>query len=222
MRLVLAASALALCVSSSPAAAQQARDRFIAQCRAAALTEWPDAAGRADEMCAERWPSVARSNPLVDIVLSPFAGDGPPPATAEDLRGRTTLVRWGAGTPQGMEGRFGDVTVAIPADPPLRLAIGWGAVGEPVPYEIVEALRLRGAAVEMIGCYDFGATESNSVYRVAAPDHAPFAMTVYRREAPTASANSSLGVTAGVDGRIPTLESLRLNEPDAEWKTRCV
>jgi len=56
---------------------------------------------------------------------------------------------------------------------------------------------------------------------VAAPGRTAFAITVYRREAPTANANSTLAVTADADGRIPTLESLRLAEPAAEWKTRC-
>jgi hypothetical protein len=220
MRARLVVGMVVLFALASPAPAQDARARFLAQCRADTLAEWPDA-GWVDEACAERWPSVARSNPLVDILLSPFADDAPAPATADALRDRTALVRWGPATPQGMEGRFGGVDVQIPAATPLRLVVGWGAVGEPVPYEIVEALKLRGASVELIGCYDYGATESNSVYRVAAPGHSPFAVTLYRREAPTANANSFLTVTVDADGRIPTLDSLRRDEPDADWKTRC-
>jgi|SRR6478672_10057670 len=154
MRVALVASVLALCAPWSPATAQDARDRFIAECRAATVAEWPDVGERVDGMCAERWPSVARSNPLVDILLSPFAGDARPPITAEDLRGRTELARWGSATPQGMEGRFGELEIQIPPDAPLRLVILWAAVGEPVPYEIVDALRLRGASVGLIGCYD--------------------------------------------------------------------
>lgn len=220
MRLVLVASLVVLGLLWSPTSAQDARDRFLAQCRADTLAQWPGA-GRVDEACAERWPSVARSNPLVDILLSPFADNAPRPATAGELRDRAALVRWGPATSQGMEGRFGGVDVQIPAAAPLRLIVSWGAVGEPVPYEIVDALRLRGASADLIGCYDYGATESNSVYRVAAPGHSPFAMTLYRREAPTASANSHLTVTADAESRIPTLDSLRRDEPDAEWKTRC-
>jgi len=220
MRLILGASLFVLAALGSPVTAQDARDRFLAQCRADTLAQWPGAGG-VDEGCAERWLSVARSNPLVDILLSPFADGAPRPATAEALRDRAALVRWGPATSQGMEGRLGGVDVQIPAAAPLRLVVGWGAVGEPVPYEIVDALRLRGASVDLIGCYDYGATESNSVYRIAASGHSPFAMAVYRREAPTASANSFLTVTADADGRIPTLDSLRRDEPDANWKTRC-
>jgi len=220
MRTLLVAGVVILAALGSPTPAQDARARFLAQCRADTLAQWPEA-GRVDEACAERWPSVARSNPLVDILLSPFADNARAPAAAGELRDRAALVRWGSPTSQGMEGRFGGLDVRIPAAAPLRLVVGWGAVGEPVPYEVVDALRLRGASVDLIGCYDYGATESNSVYRVAAPGHSPFAMTLYRREAPTASANSFLTVTAGVDGRIPTLDSLRRDEPDADWKTRC-
>jgi hypothetical protein len=221
MRARLVAAMVVLAALGSPAPAQDARSRFLDQCRADTLAQWPDAP-RIDEACTERWPSVARSNPLVDILLSPFADDAPAPATADGLRDRAALVRWGPMTARGMEGRFGGVDVQIPTAAPLRLVVGWAAVGEPVPYEIVDALRLRGASVELIGCYDYGATESNSVYRVAAPGHSPFAMTLYRREAPTASATSFLTITVDADGRVPTLDSLRRDEPDADWKTRCV
>jgi hypothetical protein len=221
MRALAVVAVLLLAALGSAASAQDARDRFLAQCRADTLAQWPDAVDRVNVRCAERWPSVARSNPLVDVLLSPFADDSPPPVTLGELRDRAAMVRWGPATPQGTEGRFGGVDVQIPAAGPLRLVVGWAAVGEPVPYEIVDALRLRGASVELVGCYDYGATESNSVYRVAAPGHAAFAMTLYRREAPTTGAHSHLTVTADAAGPIPTMDSLRRSEPAAEWKTRC-
>ena len=88
----------------------------------------------------------------------------------------------------------------------------------------VEALaqeRVRGARVDPIGCYAYGAGESNSVWRVDAPGHAPFALTVYRREAPTASALSHITVSADAERNIPTLGDLRAAEPDQDWMATC-
>ena len=223
MRIVPFAATILVAVSTfaAPSVAQDARGRYLAQCRADTLAQYPEAAAWVDDNCAEGWTAVVRSNPLVDILLSPFAADAPAPASAAELQRRATLVRWSGSGAQGLTGRFGEVDVQIPADSPLRLVVGWGATGQPIPYDVVGALKTRGATVELIGCYDYGASESNSVYRVAAPDRAPFALTVYRREAPTASAESFLTLTVAPDRAIPTLAALRRADPDSEWKTQC-
>ena len=90
-----------------------------------------------------------------------------------------------------------------------------------MPFDPVEALRVRGASVDPIGCYAFGAGESNSVWRVEAPGHAPFALTVYNREAPTASAMSHITVSADAERNIPTLGDLRAAEPGQDWMETC-
>jgi len=82
-------------------------------------------------------------------------------------------------------------------------------------------LRTRGARVAPVGCHAFGAGESNTVYRVEAAGHVPFAMTVYRREAPTGAAWSTLTITADAERRIPTLDGLRAAEPDSDWSADC-
>ena len=113
------------------------------------------------------------------------------------------------------------LNVEVTRTPTTRIIFNWSATGEPVPYDPVEALKVRGASVDPIGCYAYGAGEGESVWRVEAPGHAPFALRVYRREAPTASALSYLTVTADAERNIPTLGDLRTAEPDQDWMETC-
>ncbi|MBD7941755.1 hypothetical protein [Brevundimonas guildfordensis] len=194
----------------------------MSRCRERALAQNPGA-DWADSYCAETWPAVTRSNPLVDAILAPFAQGAPAALDPADVRARTAAVRWLPARPgaQAFEGAIGSVRAVARRAPTAVLELSWTAVGEPVPYEVVEALRTRGARVSPIGCYAFGAGESNTVYRVEAAGHVPFAMTVYRREAPTANAWSTLTITADAERNIPTLDSLRAAERDSEWTTDC-
>lgn len=227
MRRFLFAAGLSLtaagAVLSAPVAApQDARDHFLSRCRERTLAQNPGADWAAS-YCAETWPAVTRSNPLVDAILSPFAEGAPAALDPADVKARATGVRWLPARPdaQAFEGALGPVKVVARRGPTTLLELGWTAVGEPVPYEIVEALRTRDAVVMPIGCYAFGAGESNTVYRVEAAGRVPFAMTVYRREAPTGSAWSSLTITADAERHIPTLSGLKAAEPDAEWTADC-
>lgn len=219
MRAVLFVACLSVAASDALAAPPpvQARDAFLARCRAEILAAEPGAERWVGEVCEERWTAVARSNPMIDALLSLFKAGTPAALDPADVRARASMVRWRTDA----EGQLGPLSVETTRDPSVRLVIGWSATGEPVPYEPAEALRVRGAEVEPIGCYAYGAGESNTVWRVAAPGHAPFAMTVYRREAPTASALSHLTVSVEADRNIPSLAALRRADPDSEWKTQC-
>lgn len=214
--------AAAAALPAPAALSQDARERFLDRCREGVLAQNPGA-DWADSHCAEIWPAVTRSNPLVDAILSPFAEGAPAALDPADVRARATAVRWLPSRPgaQAFEGALGPVKVVARRAPSSVLELSWTAVGEPVPYEIVEALRARGAGVAAIGCYAYGAGESNTVYRVEAQGRAPFAMTVYRREAPTGSAWSSLTITADAERNIPTLDGLKAAEPDPEWTADC-
>lgn len=195
----------------------QARDQFLARCRGEILAAEPNAERWVDEACEERWTAVARSNPMVDALLSLFKTGTPAALDPADVRARAPMVRWRSAT----EGQLGPLWVETTRDPSVRLVIGWSATGEPVPYDPAEALRVRGAEVVPIGCYAFGAGESNTVWRVAAPGHVPFALTVYRREAPTGAALSHLTVSVNAERDIPDLAALRAAEPEPDWRPRC-
>lgn len=225
-RLLFACLGLAAAAAALPApaaVAQDAREQFLSRCRDRTLAQNPGA-DWVDAYCAETWPSVTRANPLVDALLSPFAENTPAALDPADVRARATTVRWLPARPgaEVFEGALGPVKAVARREPlSTVLELSWSAVGEPVPYEAVEALRMRGASVEPIGCYAFGAGETNTVYRVEAEGRVPFAMTVYRREAPTAGAWSHLTITVDAERRIPTLDGLKTAEPDSDWTVDC-
>lgn len=215
MRAALFVASLA-CLAA-PAAAQETQTQFLDRCRAETLAVDRDAGNWADAACAEKWPSVTRSNPMLDALLSLFVADTPSALDPADVRARAAMVRWGSAT----QGQLAGLNVEVTRTPTTRIIFNWSATGEPVPYDPVEALKVRGASVDPIGCYAYGAGEGESVWRVAAPGHAPFALRVYRREAPTASALSYITVTADAERNIPTLDDLRAAEPDQDWMETC-
>lgn len=204
------------CLMTTPAAAQETQDQFMARCTQV-LAETANMASYAEGACAEQWPKVTRANQMVDAILSVFVAGTPSALDPADVQRRASMVRWTSPS----EGRLADLNVETTRTPTTQIIFKWSATGEPVPFDPVEALRVRGASVDPIGCYAFGAGESNSVWRVAAPGHAPFALTVYNREAPTASAMSSLTVSADAERNIPRLDDLRAAEPDPDWMQTC-
>ncbi len=204
------------CLMTTPAAAQETQDQFMARCTQV-LAETANMASYAEGACAEQWPKVTRANQMVDAVLSVFVAGTPSALDPADVQRRASMVRWTSPS----QGRLADLNVETTRTPTTQIIFKWSATGEPVPFDPVEALRVRGASVDPIGCYAFGAGESNSVWRVAAPGHAPFALTVYNREAPTASAMSHITVSADAERNIPTLDDLRAAEPDPDWMQTC-
>lgn len=204
------------CLMTTPAAAQETQDQFMARCTQV-LAETANMASYAEGACAEQWPKVTRANQMVDAILSVFVAGTPSALDPADVQRRASMVRWTSPS----QGRLADLNVETTRTPTTQIIFKWSATGEPVPFDPVEALRVRGARVDPIGCYAFGAGESNSVWRVEAPGHAPFALTVYNREAPTASAMSHITVSADAERNIPTLGDLRAAEPDPEWMETC-
>lgn len=204
------------CLMTTPAAAQETQDQFMARCTQV-LAETANMASYAEGACAKQWPKVTRANQMVDAILSVFVAGTPSALDPADVQRRASMVRWTSPS----QGRLADLNVETTRTPTTQIIFKWSATGEPVPFDPVEALRVRGASVDPIGCYAFGAGESNSVWRVEAPGHAPFALTVYNREAPTASAMSHITVSADAERNIPTLGDLRAAEPDPEWMETC-
>lgn len=189
------------CLMATPAAAQETQDQFMARCTQV-LAETANMASYAEGACAEQWPKVTRANQMVDAILSVFVAGTPSALDPADVQRRASMVRWTSPS----QGRLADLNVETTRTPTTQIIFKWSATGEPVPFDPVEALRVRGASVDLIGCYAFGAGESNSVWRV---------------EAPTASAMSHITVSADAERNIPTLDNLRAAEPDPDWMQTC-
>lgn len=214
MRASLCVSLILIVGCASPVASQDVRSRFLETCRSELIAANPQGAAWADQECGDRWTAAMRSNPVADALLLLFKEEAAPARTAAEVRARSTPVNWSG--PQGRLGPF----VASVDDPDLALNLAWQAQGEPSPFDVPSALRVRGAQLTRIGCYGFGFGEQTHVYRVDLAGHAPFALTVYSREAPTASAFSSYSVSARADRVIPTLAQLQA-DPDVEWRPDC-
>lgn len=199
---------------TTPAAAfqEETREQFMSRCTMA-RAETANMESYADGSCAETWTALNRANPMLDAILSVFVAGTPSALDPADVQRRASIVRWTSPS----EGQLSGLKVEVTRTPTTRIVFNWSAMGEPVPYDPVEALRVRGAQVHPIGCYALSAGETHGVWRVDAPGHAPFALTVYRREAPTASALSALTVSADAERNLPTLGDLMAAEPDQNW-----
>lgn len=216
---VLAGAACSAPPATATATAQESESQFIARCRRDVVADDPRAADWAHDSCVESWGRIAAAGPMLDTLLPLFASGAAPATTPAAIRAALPTLRWTqAGADDAVASApLGDLTVQILNAPPGRIRFGWSKVGEPVPYDVVEALRSRGARLTPVGCYAFGAGESNTAWRVDLPGHAPFGLTVYRREAPTANAWSMLTISADADRRIPTLSGLMAEEPGGDW-----
>jgi hypothetical protein len=86
---------------------------------------------------------------------------------------------------------------------PSAMQVSWTKVGELIPYDVVNAMRVRGATLTEMSCEKTGVGEGSRVYAGRIPDRAPFTLTVDLRTAPVAMATSYYNVRAGLDGRQP-------------------
>ncbi len=213
--LFVASLACLLPLTTTPAAAQETRDQFMERCTLAhAVAETANMQSYALGDCGEQWIALNRANPMLDAILSVFVAGTPSALDPADVQRRASIVRWTSPS----QGQLAGLNVEVTRTPTTRIIFNWSATGQPIPYDPVEALRVRGAQVYPIGCYALGAGESNGVWRVDAPGHAPFALTVYRREVPTASALSYITVSADAERNLPTLGDLMAAEPDQDWQ----
>lgn len=101
------------------------------------------------------------------------------------------------------------------------VSLDWSEVGGLIPYDIPQALKVRGVVLTQVACQAFGVGERTRVYRMTGPGQAPVGLTVYERSAPTANANSSYGATIELARPPPTLASLRARDRDGGWEPAC-
>ncbi|MBB6600243.1 VCBS repeat-containing protein [Luteimonas sp. MC1825] len=221
--------------ASGPAAtpvpvAANARTAHLERCRAGERRDNPKkAAADIDSACGDLWDKIEAAGPLADVMLAAVPARAGEPLTLADLRARVPAARWGAGAPvsgataTAATGRLGalDAWVGGTASAPKSLALGWSEVGADPPYDLPGALAARGAKLEPLGCYHFGAGEVNAVYVVNAPGRPPFALTIYTRGAPVAQATAQQNMSVALDGVLPTRASLRAEHRDPPWEDPC-
>lgn len=193
---------------------------FSTRCKRETLAQAPTATAQVDSICSSRWDMVVATAPITDAILAlaPAPGASFNPASAA---GRLTTVRWAAMpvTGQLKSGRLRDLDVGIISTPVSGATFSWFKNGEPIPFDVEEALKVRGATLSLIGCLSFGAAEGSRVYQVNTPGKAPFVLHVDFRSAAVASQSSDYGVTAGYGGQPPTLAALR--KDGSEWTATC-
>lgn len=208
MRALAIALVLAALVGCSPpagsggeASAQAAPDsaeaqsQFVAQCVSALTAQNAEASRWAPSQCEEDWGKVVASGDMAEAILAAARGTMPAP------------------------GRMGaDLEVEVDSAVP-SVTFAWSDVGALIPYDVVSALRLRGAAPEMIGCAQIGTGEFSKAYRVAPEGVPPFLLSIYERTAPTANASSFYNVRAELSGAVPTLA--QLGSDGNNWASAC-
>lgn len=203
--IIIAAASVVACSQPAPAQAQgganaaQTEDEaaYMARCRRETLAAYPGAAAQVDSICASTWEQVIAAGPMADVILAVAPAPGGAFNTA-DARTRAASLR-------GYE-------TVVGGSAPAALLIQWFRNGEPIPFNLEDALRVRGATVAMIGCQSFGAGEGSRLYRIDAAGKAPFALTVSFRNAAVASQSSDFAASADYSGRIPTLADINRRE----------
>jgi hypothetical protein len=193
---------------------------YLARCRRDAIAQYPNARAQADSICKSRWGQIVAAGPMADAMLAvaPAPGAGFDPAA---VRAKLASVRWAARARQGalVSGQLGDIDIGVKRTPQPGISFNWFRDGDTIPFDLQEALRVRGAALTMIACQYFGTSEGTRVYRVAPAAKSPFALTIATLEAALASQSSTFTASADFSGRMPTLAALRSD--GSEWAPAC-
>lgn len=195
---------------------------FMARCQREMIAREPAARKWAADSCKDRWTAVAASGPAADVLLAVAAARGAGPPGLAQIKAATPAVRWSAkpgpgGNGVGSLGKF-DAVIDVKAG---SVSFGWQAVGEPPPYDIAEALKVRGVTLTQIACQSFGISEWTRIYRMTAPGQTPAALTIASRTAPSASASSFYSAALDMARPPPTLAALRAKAPNDDWTAAC-
>ena len=204
------------------ASAGKAEDRptFMVRCKRETIALYAGAAKQADSICGSKWDMVTASAPMVDAMLAVAPATGAR-FDAAAARGQATGVRWSAKPNAGQiaSGRVKDIQVGLANSPAPRISFEWFKNGDTIPFDLPEALKVRGLGVSMIGCFSFGAGEGGHVYRLQAPDKAPFSVAINFRNAAVASQSSTFAAAADFSSKLATLASLKRDGND--WSATC-
>jgi hypothetical protein len=187
---------------------------FTVRCTQETLGRVPTAMKWVDSYCDTKWDHAVATAPMVDALLGLAPEPGEPAMSIAAAKTALADVNWltDKGNALAM-GTLGDLTVALLGTPAAitRISFSWQETGAQAPYDLIEALRMRGLTPQTLGCPQFGMASAGQekVMQVAAPNRTVFTLTVYDRAAPTGIDWGVYEVDADVSGSIPTQAQLR-------------
>ena len=180
---------------------------FLVQCRKNYVSRDARNSRWAADQCKEDWRKVVASGPAAQALLAIIHSISQGRPSVATIKQRATGVRWSARTapPSIATGTLGAFSVSVEGKTlPSAVQVSWTKVGELIPYDVVNAMKVRGATLTEVSCEKTGVGEGSRVYAGSIPDGAPFTLTVDLRTAPVAMATSYYNVSVGLDGRQPT------------------
>jgi len=191
---------------ASPPVAANAEADFLVRCQKDYVSRDAKNSRWAGDQCKEDWKKVVAGGPAAQALLAviPSKSQGRP--LLSTVKQRATGVRWSARTvpPSIATGTLGALSVSVQGKAlPDAVEVSWTKVGELIPYDVVNAMRVRGAALVEVSCEKTGVGEGSRVYAGTIGGRNPFSLTVSMRTAPVAAATSYYGVSVGLDGRQP-------------------
>ncbi len=218
---VILALGVAACGGANQGAAPLNEEAFFAQCHKTYAESGGDAA-TAEAFCAEQWGFEQTNRALADVALTITAAA---PADAAAVPALLPAVTWAEAPEAGAaaSGTLDPLAVRVHEEP-RAIVFRWVAIGEPVPYDAKYALEARGVRLESVACQAFGYAESTEVFAATPRRGSPFGVTIARREAPTAGAQSHYVVTIDLSGQAPSTENVLAParaQNDTTWAESC-
>lgn len=180
---------------------------FLKRCREEVLRSRPDAAPWVDRHCVSKWRRAENAASMAEAILALAPTERGAPLSREEARARLPMVQWSSG---GTEGRLDDAAVQLP-DAGIRIGFNWRKPGSEAPYNIIDALRIRGVTLRTLGCpqYPGASMGREKVMLAELAGRLPFTLTVYSRPAPTGIEPGLYEVDADFGESIPDMAALR-------------
>jgi hypothetical protein len=180
---------------------------FLARCREETLRAQPSAASRVGNHCSVQWRKATAAAPMAEAILALALPEGSTTPSREEARARLPMVQWSS---DGTDGIWHELSVHLP-DTGSEISFYWQQQGSEAPYNVVDALRVRGVKIRTLGCPQYpGASMGREKVMHAAPvDGTPFTLTVYSRPAPIGIALGIYAVDVDFSDATPDLAALR-------------
>ena len=217
-RFAAAVCSLFAAVGFAPAdaATSVGEEAFIARCEAEGGVE-----------CAVRWRWTQNAGRMAEALIA--LARKPGELLPADPRARVIGATW---SPSG-EGKLDEAMVLLPSAG--AIAFRWMRQGSEGRYDLIQALRIRGVALETLGCptYPMYSMGQEKVMLIRPEGRAPFVLTVYVRPAPTSGEFGVFAADADFTaappersdlkaGRYPGAGERGLATPRVAWVPDCV
>ena len=181
---------------------------FLKRCREDVLHSRPGAAPWVDRHCVTKWRRAENSASMAEAILTLAPSEGDVQPSREEVRARLPMVQW---SPGGTEGRLDDAAVQLP-DAGIGIGFHWRKPGSESPYNVIDALRIRGVTLRTLGCpqYPGASMGREKVMLAELAGRSPFTLTVYSRPAPTGVEPGLYDVVANFSESVPGMAALRM------------